>query len=299
MSTPVLVRFYYPERGARLGLQIDRVVHDLSAHFSTPGQWLRTSAGRVAAAIDELTALARQSTQTFDAALFDASPASDRPHWLAPVEEQDVWGAGVTYEQSRVARQEEAIDGGDIYARVYHAERPELFFKAHGRRVVGPFDYVGIRADAAWSVPEPELAVALNPALEAVGFAVGNDMSSRDIEGANPLYLPQAKVYTASCAIGPGIVLQPAHDWPDAAIRLAIYRAGSVAFEGETHTRRIKRSLGELAGYLGRSNTFPDGVALLTGTGIIPPSDFTLQAGDEVQITIEGIGALVNTVKVV
>ncbi|HVO72345.1 MAG TPA: fumarylacetoacetate hydrolase family protein, partial [Aggregatilineaceae bacterium] len=232
------------------------------------------------------------------AALFDAPPTPDQPHWLAPVDEQDVWAAGVTYERSRQARQEEALDGGDIYARVYGAERPELFFKAQGRHVVGPGGAVGIRADARWSVPEPELSVVFNPALEAVGFTTGNDMSSRDIEGANPLYLPQAKVYTASCALGPGIVLASS-DWPVVAIHLYIRRAGEPVFEGETHTARLRRPLAELAEYLGRSNRFPDGVVLLTGTGIVPPPDFTLAAGDVIEITIDGIGTLINPVQVV
>jgi 2-dehydro-3-deoxy-D-arabinonate dehydratase len=205
----------------------------------------------------------------------------------------------VTYERSRQARQEEALDGGDIYARVYGAERPELFFKAQGRHVVGPHEAVGIRADSRWSVPEPELAVVFNSALEAVGFAVGNDMSSRDIEGANPLYLPQAKIYTASCALGPGIVLAAASDWPVAAIRLCIHRAEKSVFEGETHTARLRRPLAELAQYLGRSNRFPDGVVLFTGTGIVPPPDFTLAAGDMVEITVDGIGTLTNPVQVV
>ena len=299
MSAPVLVRFYHPERGTRLGLRLGATVHDLTDHFATPGQWLRASVGRVADAIAAVQTLARQSALAYDAAIFDGPPAPDRPHWLAPVAEQDVWGAGVTYERSREARREEAIDGGDIYARVYDAPRPELFFKAQGRWVIGPFGAVGIRADAAWSVPEPELAVMMNPALEVVGFAVGNDMSSRDIEGQNPLYLPQAKIYTGSCAIGPGVALSAARAWPPAAIRMTIRRAGAVVFEGETHTARIKRRIDELAAYLGRSNTFPDGVVLLTGTGVIPPGDFTLQEGDEVEIVIDGVGALVNMVKVV
>lgn len=299
MNTPMLVRFYHPDHGVRLGVRSGDAVHDITEAFPSTGAWLKASAGRVAQAIDELLAHAASPAPVFEAAAFDAAPAPSAPHWLPPVDVQEVWAAGVTYERSREARQEEALDGGNIYARVYVSERPELFFKAHGSRVVGPFGAVGIRADAAWSVPEPELAVALNPSLEVVGFAVGNDMSSRDIEGANPLYLPQAKIYDAACAIGPGIVLQPADRWPEAAIRLTVRRAGAVAFAGETHTRRLRRSIGELVGYLGRSATFPDGAVLLTGTGIVPPAEFTLQAGDTVEIAIEGIGALVNTVKVV
>ena len=225
----------------------------------------------------------------FPALIFDQIPSPQQPYWLPPVDDQEIWAAGVTYLRSRNTRQVEAVDGGDVYARIYLAERPELFFKAHGAWVVGPHGDVGIRRDARWSVPEPELALVINPALEVVGWTAGNDMSSRDIEGENPLYLPQAKVYTGSCALGPGIVLEPVADrWPDVAIRVAIERAGQVAFAGETHTRQIRRRPDELVEHLGRCLAFPDGAVLLTGTGIVPPDDFTLAAGDVVQITVGG-----------
>lgn len=268
----------------RLGVCDGEQVADISAQYPTLAAWLRASVGRVEEAIRELEGL-------------EATIVPQK--WLAPVDEQEIWAAGVTYERSRAARQEEAVDGGDIYARVYQAERPELFFKAQGRNVVGPDGEVGIRADASWSVPEPELAVIANPAMEVVGFTVGNDMSSRDIEGANPLYLPQAKVYTASCALGPKIVLRAGNEWPDTSIRITIWRGKAAVFEGEVHTSRIHRRIRELLDYLGRSNAFPQGVVLLTGTGIVPPNDFTLAAGDRVQITIDGIGTLSNTVKIV
>lgn len=299
MTVLSLVRYYHPEVGERVGLLLDGVVHDVADHLPTISAFLRSSVNHIPEALEGLSAIAADSTIRYDAALFENSPQAFIPHWLPPVDEAEVWAAGVTYERSREARQEEAQDGGDVYARVYDAERPELFFKANGWRVVGPRAEVGIRADATWSVPEPELAVVFNAALEVVGFTVGNDMSSRDIEGANPLYLPQAKVYKASCALGPGILLAPSLDWPQATIRITIRRAGSVAFMGEVHTDRIKRRIDELAGYLGRSSEFPDGVILLTGTGIVPPTDFTLQAGDNVEITIDGIGTLLNTVTVV
>ncbi len=221
------------------------------------------------------------------------------PHWLAPVDVQDVWAAGVTYERSRQARQEEADDGGDVYLRVYGATRPELFFKARGEWVVGQHGKVGIRSDATWSVPEPELALVMNPALEIVGMSAANDMSSRDIEGENPLYLPQAKIYTAACALGHGIRLQAAEDFPHVAIRLEIRRGDDVVFSGETNTRNIRRRARDLLAYLGRSLTFPHGVVLLTGTGIVPPNEFTLHEGDAVYIAIDGVDALINTVKVV
>lgn len=294
-----LLRFHLPGSGPRVGVRLGDTVHDVTEHVPSVGAWLRASAGRVPDAIAELRRAALQAPTTLDAADLALTPTQDRPCWLAPVDDQEVWAAGVTYERSRVARQAEAIDGGDIYARVYTAERPELFFKAQGWRVVGPGGVVGIRADSRWTVPEPELAVVLNPALEVVGFTVGNDMSSRDIEGANPLYLPQAKVYTGACALGPGIALTPAATWPQTTIRLTIWREGAVAYAGEVHTARIHRTLDELISFLGRSNSFPDGVVLLTGTGIVPPDDFMLQAGDEVEIAIDGIGTLRNPVGVV
>jgi len=293
-----LVRFIHPQIGPHphLGLLADNTVYDVSDVALSLGAWLRSSQGRVAAAIGELeTQMPRAAS--YPASDFAPAPRAGAPHYLAPVDDQEIWAAGVTYEQSRAARQEEAQDGGDIYARVYSAERPELFFKAAGWRVVPPGSAVGIRADASWSVPEPELGVLFNPAMEVVGFAVGNDMSSRDIEGENPLYLPQAKIYNRSCALGVGILLNPATDWPSAEICVRIKRQGTLAFEGAAHTSRIKRSLLELAEYLGRCYSFPEGVLLLTGTGTVPPPDFTLAVGDVIRIEIEGIGELTNLVQ--
>jgi 2-dehydro-3-deoxy-D-arabinonate dehydratase len=276
----------------------DEHIRDVTPFVGSIAEWLRRSAGRVAAAIDELVTQAETASAVYTAADL-GTPDSDQARWLAPVDTQEIWAAGVTYRRSREARQEEAIDGGDVYARVYNAERPELFFKALGAKVIGPWGEVGIRADAMWNVPEPELALVMNPALEVVGMTVGNDVSSRDIEGDNPLYLPQAKVYEASCALGPGIVLGPLDTWPPATINLIIERDQHAAFTGQVHTDQIRRSISELLDYLGRSHTYPDGVVLLTGTGIIPPAAFTLARGDVVRITIDGIGELVNTVKVV
>ena len=287
MSDLMLVRFADSDGNIGVGLQVDGTVHDVSSSVPSISAWLKQSAGQVDSAI---AALEQQA---------GSSPVVASPRLLAPVDEAEVWAAGVTYEISRDARQEESQDGGDVYARVYNAERPEIFFKAQGWRVVGPNDEVGIRSDATWSVPEPELGIVFNPAMEVVGFTIGNDMSSRDIEGANPLYLPQAKVYTASCAMGPGILLNPATKWPEATISITIERDGTAAFEGNVHTDRIKRTISELAEYLGHSYTFPNGVVLLTGTGTVPPADFTLAAGDVIKIRIENIGNLVNTVKVV
>ena len=216
---------------------------------------------------------------------------------MAPIDDQEVWGAGVTYERSKVAHQEESEDGGSFYDKVYRADRPELFFKATPSRVVGPGDAVRVRSDSAWCVPEPELALVLAPDLRLVGYTVGNDVSARDIEGRNPLYLPQAKMYDACCALGPCITLAPAMPpAPEIAIRLSILRDSAPVFEGATSIGRMARSFAELIGWLGRDNVFPAGAFLLTGTGIVPPDEFTLRDGDHVRITIDGIGTLENPV---
>jgi 2-dehydro-3-deoxy-D-arabinonate dehydratase len=214
----------------------------------------------------------------------------------APLASQEVWAAGVTYLRSREARVGETHTP-DIYDRVYEAERPELFLKATPSRTVGPGEAVGIRGDSAWDVPEPELVLVLNSQMQLVGFTAGNDMSSRSIEGENPLYLPQAKIYHRCFAAGPAITLVwELPDVHDISIRMAIHRGGTPAYEGEASTRQLKRSFPELIRYLGRHQPFPHGVLLSTGTGIVPPDDFTLQPGDVVHIEIEQIGALVNPV---
>jgi 2-dehydro-3-deoxy-D-arabinonate dehydratase len=217
---------------------------------------------------------------------------------LAPIGTQEVWAAGVTYYRSRSARIEESKDagGGTFYDRVYSAERPELFFKATARRVIGPGKNIRIRTDATWSVPEPELTLVLNPSAQIVGYTIGNDMSSRDIEGENPLYLPQAKVYDGSCALGPCVLLADVPLPKTTTISVTIQRTGNTVFTGSTSIAEIKRELTELVSYLFRDNTFPTGACLMTGTGVVPEDDFTLAHGDLVAITIEGIGTLSNTV---
>jgi 2-dehydro-3-deoxy-D-arabinonate dehydratase len=221
----------------------------------------------------------------------------DQVRLLAPIDRQEVWGAGVTYERSKVARQEESEAGATFYDQVYRADRPELFLKASPHRVVGPGQAIRARADSAWTVPEPELALVLSPDLRLAGLTIGNDVSARDIEGRNPLYLPQAKVYDACCALGPAILLAPGlPDEGSLGIGLTIRREGEVVFAGQTTTARIVRRWSELIGWLGRDNSFPDGVVLLTGTGIVPPDEFTLKTGDLVAITIDGIGTLDNPV---
>jgi 2-dehydro-3-deoxy-D-arabinonate dehydratase len=217
---------------------------------------------------------------------------------LAPIGKQEVWAAGVTYFRSRDARMEESksAGGGDFYSRVYNADRPELFFKATARRVVGPDQPVAIRSDATWSVPEPELTLLITPQGNITGYTIGNDMSSRDIEGENPLYLPQAKVYNRSCALGPCIFVTDKPLPQSTEISLAIRRGGHSTFTGSTTLESLKRKPSALVEYLYLDNSFPDGCFLLTGTGIVPPDSFTLQHGDEIRITIPPIGSLVNSV---
>ena len=216
---------------------------------------------------------------------------------MAPLDNHEVWGAGVTYERSKVAREQESEAAASFYDRVYTASRPELFFKATPSRVVGPGQPVRMRRDTKWCVPEPELALVLSPDLELVGYTIGNDMSARDIEGENPLYLPQAKVYDCCCALGPCITLAPSMPARETVgIHLEIQRGGDKIFQGRTTVARMARSFEELIGWLGRDNRFPDGVILLTGTGVVPPDDFTLRSGDEVRIAIDGIGTLTNPI---
>ncbi|HKX28743.1 MAG TPA: fumarylacetoacetate hydrolase family protein [Blastocatellia bacterium] len=218
---------------------------------------------------------------------------------LAPIGNQEVWAAGVTYYRSRSARMEESksTGGGDFYDRVYSAARPELFFKSTPHRVAGPGQNVRIREDSKWNVPEPELALVINSRGEIIGYTIGNDMSSRDIEGENPLYLPQAKVYSKSCGLGPCLLIPEQPLDPQTKIDLEIRRAERTEFHGQTALTELKRTPQELVEYLYRDNEFPKGCFLLTGTGIVPPDEFTLHPGDEIRITIEPIGTLINRVQ--
>lgn len=223
--------------------------------------------------------------------------ALEREAWLPPLESQEVWASGVTYYRSRQARMEESEGaGGDVfYDKVYEAARPELFFKATPARARGHGAPICIRSDSSWDVPEPELTIAINRSGRVFGYTVGDDVSSRSIEGENPLYLPQAKVYRGSCSLGPALCVG---DPPpvSARIQLTILRNGGVGFSGETDLSQLKRSLEELADYLFRDNEFPDGCWLMTGTGIVPPNDFSLASGDQVRIEIDGLGVLENHV---
>lgn len=218
-------------------------------------------------------------------------------HLLPPIDEQEVWAAGVTYKRSQVARMEESAHAASAYDRVYASPRPELFFKATPHRVAGPGAPLRIRVDSKWNVPEPELTLVISSQKRLVGFTIGNDMSSRDIEGDNPLYLPQAKVYNQCCGLGPCITLAAAMPPVEKiGIRLAIRRGTETVFQGATDAGQMARTFDDLIGWLSRDNSFPAGVFLLTGTGVVPPSDFTLHKGDVVEISIDGVGTLSNPI---
>jgi 2-dehydro-3-deoxy-D-arabinonate dehydratase len=269
--------------GVRVGVQfqdemiqlLPETVGSLSSilHAENPVHALRTAATAVTVGVAEVT-------------------------FLSPLDEQEVWAAGVTYKRSQEARERESEGAAQFYDKVYSAPRPEIFFKAPAWRVSPHQGPVHIRRDSKWNVPEPELALVISPTLELVGYTIGNDMSSRDIEGENPLYLPQAKMYDNACAVGPAIALAVSMPDPEKiAIRLTIERGGKRVFEGETSVAKMKRSFHELIGWLGKEMSFPNGVVLLTGTGVIPPDDFTLEAEDVVHIDVTGIGRLTNTVR--
>ena len=217
---------------------------------------------------------------------------------MAPLGQQELWACGVTYLRSKLGRQEESKDagGGDFYARVYEAERPEVFFKSTSHRIVGPNGKVRIRKDSTWDVPEPELTLFVTSSGKIVGYTIGNDMSSRSIEGENPLYLPQAKTYDACAAIGPCIYVTEQTLDRDTNIRLQINRNNSGVFDGNVAISQMKRTPEELASFVFRECTFPYGCFIMTGTGIVPGNEFTLQSGDEIKISIDGIGQLVNVV---
>ncbi len=269
--------------------------------YNTTRGLLAEHQGRFHAANVEFDDLVRSNSPQLlaEESLRSASvSAPDANELLAPIGSQEVWAAGVTYFRSRSARMEESKDtgGGSFYDRVYSAVRPELFFKATARRVVSPGANVRIRSDARWSVPEPELTLLINPHGQIIGYTIGNDMSSRDIEGENPLYLPQAKVYNGSCALGPCVLLNDEPLPKTTAIQIQVVRDSRSAFDGSTTLAELKRDPKELASWLFRDNSFPDGAYLMTGTGIVPGDEFTLAHGDLIRISIDGIGTLENRV---
>ena len=297
-----ICRFLDPQQGIRLGAVVDGAVRDLTAaggeRFASLDALLSCVPGAETAPLREAMLASVQNAPAVGSwAELAGGVAADGLRLLAPIDQQEVWGAGVTYTRSREAREEES-GHSSLYDRVYRAERPELFFKTTSSRVVGTGEAVCVRGDSRWTVPEPELALVLNSNLELVGYTLGNDVTARDLEGENALYLPQAKIFTGCCALGPAIVLADEMPEPERLeLRCRIERGGQTILDESFSVGRMKRSLAELIGYLGRDNSFPHGVLLLTGTGMVPPDDLALADGDLVEISADGLGVLVNPVR--
>jgi len=292
-----IARLWVPGQGPRLGVCEDGTVRVLAAADGAPLDSLQAVAARAGRTgrplADVIRGLAASAEPAYEYAALDRAPAPDSPHLLLPVVPPEIWAAGVTYERSREARLAETTTAG-VYDKVYDAERPELFLKATPSRCVGPNAAVGIRADSRWTVPEPELAVVLGEGGEVLGYTLGNDMSARDIEGENPLYLPQTKIYRACCSIGPTVLLT--EDALERRLRLwcRIDRRGSEVFRGEVSTARLRRPIADLVTYLRRANDIPAMTVLLTGTGIVPPDAFACEEGDVIEIGADEIGVLRN-----
>ncbi len=298
IAGPALCRFFAPGTGARLGGVYGDGVVDLTAREPEVCASLAALLAAPGLPLGDILTRYADSAPDYAYAELNRAPSPGAPRLLAPIDGQEVWAAGVTYTRSREARMDESAASADVYARVYDAERPELFFKATASRVVGPNDRVAARPDAAWSVPEPELTLLLDANLRVAGYTIGDDVTARDIEGRNPLYLPQAKVYHRCCALGPVVVPAGALDPYKLDIICRIARDGHELFAGRTNTGQLHRRLDDLVAYLGRCDTFPSGAFLMTGTGIVPPDDVSLQDGDVVEIAISGLGTLRNTVTI-
>jgi 2-dehydro-3-deoxy-D-arabinonate dehydratase len=295
MANVLLARVALPHTGPAWGVLVDERIEILATDAGTNGGFLASllQLPRPARALLER----RRGAPALQAAEVMSAPSTaTAPHLLPPIDLQEVWAAGVTYERSRVARMEETAGAETFYDKVYTAERPELFFKGAASRVSGHNGPIRIRRDATWNVPEPEIAVLISAHGEIAGYAVGNDVSSRDIEGQNPLYLPQAKIYRESCALGPVVWLTDEASAPVFDLSIAIQRRGSVVYDGKISTASMRRSFADLADWLFRDNTFPSGAYLLTGTGLVPEAGFTLMPEDRVSITAPRIGTLSNHV---
>lgn len=291
-----LARFWVPGQGPRLGVCEGEAVHALASQNAPPlesFEALVELAGRARHRLTDTVSQLRRQEPAYAYRDLDRPPGPDVPHLLLPVVPPEVWAAGVTYERSREARLAETTTVG-IYDKIYDAERPELFLKATASRCVGPNARIGIRVDSRWTVPEPELAVVLSENGTVLGYTLGNDMSARDIEGENPLYLPQTKIYRACCSIGPTILLSDEPVERRLTLWCRIERQGREVFRGEVGTSRLRRPVSELVAYLRRANDIPPMTVLLTGTGIVPPDEFACEEGDVIEIGAEEIGVLRN-----
>lgn len=295
MANVLLARVALPQAGPAWGVLADDRIEIVATDAGTNGGFLASllQLPQPARALLER----RRRARTLKAAdVMSAPSTATAPHLLPPIDLQEVWAAGVTYERSRVARMEETAGAETFYDKVYTAERPEIFFKGAASRVSGHNGPIRIRRDASWNVPEPEIAVLVSAHGEIAGYTVGNDVSSRDIEGENPLYLPQAKIYRQSCALGPVVWLTDEEAAPVFDIAITIQRRGGVVYDGKISTASMRRSFTDLADWLFRDNPFPSGAYLLTGTGLVPEAGFTLAAEDRVSITVPRIGTLSNHV---
>ena len=295
MANVLLARLTLPDTGPAWGVLADDRIEIVATDAGTNGGFLASllQLERPARTLLER----RRGAQTLKAAeVMAAAPRTAAPHLLPPLDLQEVWAAGVTYERSRAARMEETEGGQTFYDKVYTAERPELFFKGAASRVSGHNGPIRIRRDASWNVPEPEIAVLVGAHGNIAGYTVGNDVSSRDIEGENPLYLPQAKIYRESCALGPVVWLTDDESAPVFDIAITIQRRGAAVYEGKISTSAMRRSFADLADWLFRDNPFPSGAYLLTGTGLVPEAGFSLAPEDRVSITVPRIGTLSNHV---
>jgi len=292
-------RFWEPKTGARLGIVFEETVVDATAidprGCADISTWLALP--DPIEYVRGITELAERSKNRLHIRELEHAPAPGSRHLLPPIDKQEIWGAGVTYQRMRQSHVDESHGGKLFYDEVYDAARPELFFKTTPHRVAGPFGSIRVRSDSEWTIPEPELTVLLSPAQRLIGFTCANDVTSRDIEGENPLYMTQSKTYSGCCALGPTILVSDDPDFArDLAISLVVIREGMAVFRDETNTNQMKRSIPEILGWLSRDNDFPFGVFLMTGSGIAPPDDFSLEPDDIVEIAIDGIGRLVNPV---
>lgn len=295
MANVLLARVALPQTGPAWGVLVDDRIEIVATDAGTNGGFFASllQLPRPARALLER----RRGSHTLKAAdVMSAPSTATAPHLLPPIDLQEVWAAGVTYERSRVARMEETAGAETFYDKVYTAKRPEIFFKGAASRVSGHNGPIRIRRDASWNVPEPEIAVLVSAHGEIAGYTVGNDVSSRDIEGENPLYLPQAKIYRESCALGPVVWLTDEEAAPVFDIAITIQRRGGIVYDGKISTASMRRSFTDLADWLFRDNPFPSGAYLLTGTGLVPEAGFTLTAEDRVSITVPRIGTLSNHV---
>lgn len=295
MANVLLARVALPQTGPAWGVLVDDRIEIVATDAGTNGGFFASllQLPRPARALLER----RRGSHTLKTAdVMSAPSTATAPHLLPPIDLQEVWAAGVTYERSRVARMEETAGAETFYDKVYTAKRPEIFFKGAASRVSGHNGPIRIRRDASWNVPEPEIAVLVSAHGEIAGYTVGNDVSSRDIEGENPLYLPQAKIYRESCALGPVVWLTDEEAAPVFDIAITIQRRGGIVYDGKISTASMRRSFTDLADWLFRDNPFPSGAYLLTGTGLVPEAGFTLTAEDRVSITVPRIGTLSNHV---